>query len=322
MSVVGAIMTKLDNLNLNLNLNLAAAAAGAGAPGGRIRFNTEDFPKAARLLPPPTPPRDVFDNVPTFSHAADWDAEGRAWLHLCEFAANVSGGGVNGGTLNTWLGNVQNFLDTGANPAGKVHRCPAGPHATMTTAQLNDELNKLVDAALDRGDRLQEIIDQADGEGALNYWTGMLGLIPSRRPNTHLLIRVGRKIGELVVMRLKGHYQCPRPSRIHPFMVPAIDPPDTPAYPAGHSLQAHLISRLLIKAMDDPQTPQHLQPGTLTFALKKLAKRVAENRKIAGIHYEADNEAGKQVSYWILRRMALCTTHITPLIVAARAENT
>ena len=314
-------MTKLDNLNLNLNLNLAAAAAGGGAPGGRIRFNTEDFPKLAKLVTPPAPAPDQFDNVPTFRHGDDWDAEGRAWLYLSEFAANVPGGAPNGGPFGTWLTGVRNFLDTGVNPAGRVHRCPAGPSATMSLADLNKELNKLVDAALVRGDRLQEIIDQADGEGALNYWTGMVGLVPSRRPKTHLLVRVGRKIGELVVMPLKGHYQCPRPSRIHPWIVPAIDPPDTPSYPAGHSLQAHLISRLLIKAMDDTQTPQHLQKGTLTSALKKLAKRVAENRKVAGIHYEADNEAGKQVSYWILRRMALCTTHIAPLISDARNEN-
>lgn len=318
-------MAKLDNLNLNLNLNLGAAAAGAGASGGRVRFNTEDFPKAAKLLPPlppqPQVPPDTFDNVPTFPHAADWDAEGRAWLHLSEFVADIPGGSPDGGTFEAWLGRVRNFLDTGVPAPNKIHRCPAGPHAQMTTAQLNDELNMVVDASLDRTDRLQEILDQHDGEGCLNYWTGMLALNPARRPNTHLLIRVGRKIGELVVMRLKDHYQCPRPSRVHPFIVPAIDPPDTPSYPAGHSLQAHLISRMLIKAMDTQQAPQHLQSGTLSAALKKLAKRVAENRKVAGIHFETDNEAGKQVSYWILRRMALCTGNIAPLIVAARVEN-
>jgi hypothetical protein len=314
-------MAKLDNLNLNLNLNLGAAAASASS--GRARYNTEDYSKAA-LLQPATAgqlPPDFFDNIPSLPHAADWDAEGRSWLHLSEFVATVPGSGPDAGSFVAWLGRVQAFLDTGANPDGKVHRCPAGPNARMTAAQLNDELNMLVDASLDRTDRLQEIVDQHDAEGCLNYWTGMLSLVPSRRPNTHLLIRVGRKVGELVVMRLKDLYQCPRPSRIHPFIVPAIDPPDTPSYPAGHSLQAHLISRMLIKAMDSTQTPHHLQAGTLTRALKMLAKRVAENRKVAGIHFEADNEAGKQVSYWILRRMALCTSHIEPLFAAARAEN-
>ena len=39
--------------------------------------------------------------------------------------------------------------------------------------------------------------------GGLDYWLGMLKIDPARQPNTHLLMRVARKIGEAVVMVLK-----------------------------------------------------------------------------------------------------------------------
>lgn len=287
--------------NLNLNLNLGAASAGAGAPLGRVRFNTEDVPKLTTL------PGQAFATWPAFSHAPNWDAEGRAWEHLLEFVGTIATDGgaddIHKGSFTTWLTHVQTQLDTGP----QKRRCPAGPNHKMTLNQLNDELASLVDASLDRGDRLQEIVDQADGEGALNYWTGMLALNPATRPATHLLIRVGRRIGELVVMRLKAHYMCPRPSRVHPMIMAAIDPPNWPSYPSGHATQSHFISKLLIKAYDPPP-PAHLKAGTLIEALTKLAARVAENRTIAGLHFVADNEAGEYVAERCLQRAMFCPT--------------
>lgn len=313
---------KTDNLNLNLNLNLAAGAAGAGASGGRTRFNTEDFPKAAIF--PPTPNDDNLRAIPAFAHRDDWDAEGRAWVQLSEFIKEIPQAAPppapqdpNKGTFEWWLTDVQASLDTG--PANA--RCPAGPNAKQTLGQLNDEIAKLVDASLDRGDRLQEILDQADGEGAINYWTGLLALNPAKHPKMHLLIRVGRRIGELVVMRLKGSYVCPRPSRIHPMLVPAIDPPDTPSYPSGHATQAHLLSEFLIAAIEPPLAAPnpwgHLKNGTMRKALRLLAERVAENRSVAGIHYIADNKAGEEVAKRIVARAQHCPT-IADLITNIR----
>lgn len=325
---------KPDNLNLNLNLNLgAAAAAGAGASGGRARFNTEDFPKLARLPQPSIAADDYLAAVPTFAHRTDWDAEGRSWLHLAEFIKEIPQVGPldpNKGTFEAWLLSVQNGIDTSVVvPPAKPFRCPAGPTATtLNIAELNDEIAAMVDASLDRADRLQEIVDQADGEGALNYWTGMLGLNPATRPGTHLLVRVGRRIGELVVMRLKDVYKCPRPSAIHPLIVPAIDPPDTPSFPSGHATQSFLISGLLIRAIDPagatpPPTaipPAHLKTNTLPRALMALAARVAENRTVAGLHYPADGRAGLYVARRCLARAVLCPS-ILAVIGLARNEN-
>jgi acid phosphatase (class A) len=110
----------------------------------------------------------------------------------------------------------------------------------------------------------------------------MLNVGPKAKA-TYQLIRVGRRIGEIVVMCLKEHFQEARPSQVCPAITPMIDPPDTPSFPAGHALSARLMS-LLLGAAD--------RPATQTAMLDALSERVAENRTIAGLHYPLDNLAG------------------------------
>ena len=120
---------------------------------------------------------------------------------------------------------------------------------------------------------------------------------------------------------------CPRPSRIHPLIVPAIDPPDTPSFPSSHATQAFLISGLLIEAINPPlippgaiTQPAHLKSQTFRRALIRLADRVAENRTVAGLHFLVDNRAGMEVALKCFQRALNCPT-ITGLIANAKAEN-
>jgi hypothetical protein len=48
-----------------------------------------------------------------------------------------------------------------------------------------------------------------------------------------LMVSIGRRIGEFVVMCLKGTYMSPRPSQLAPAITPMFDPPVPPAFPAG-----------------------------------------------------------------------------------------
>jgi hypothetical protein len=72
--------------------------------------------------------------------------------------------------------------------------------------------------------------------------------------------------------------------------VPMIDPPATPSFPSGHSLQAQLIARCLLSATP-PMQPAHL-------VMPDLANRIGENRIIAGLHYPEDHRVGQQVANW------------------------
>ena len=142
---------------------------------------------------------------------------------------------------------------------------PRSDAAAPAVQRLTQEVQQMLDVALDRDDRFAEIIDQHEAEGAISHFLGMLMIDPSRMPASNLLIRVARRIGEHVVMCLKGEFRCPRPSQLCTALVPMIDPPATPSFPAGHSLQAQLIAECL-KATDPVARPVHL--------LDNLARRL------------------------------------------------
>jgi hypothetical protein len=118
----------------------------------------------------------------------------------------------------------------------------------------------------------------------------MLMIDPGRMPATHLLIRVARRLGEHVAMCLKGEFRAPRPSQLCSAVVPMVDPPATPSFPSGHSLQAALIARCL------ENTAPPMQPPNL---LDALAVRIGENRIIAGLHYDQDHVIGRAIGQWI-----------------------
>jgi hypothetical protein len=254
-----------SNLNLNLNLDLLRSAS---SPAGRARFNSQVFAKMSTTgLVPASPYPDFF---------LRWDHELQAYEYLREFVE------VNTG----WFATMATEAElSGRKPANK-----------MSTTELEAAVVAMLDAAPEREDRFAEIIDQADSEGAINYWLGMLMIDPARQSATHLMVRVARRIGEMVVMCLKAHFKAPRPSQLCPMIVPMIDPPATPSFPAGHALQSYLISHCLFEALPNtPQTtaPTGASPGTGLFA---LAERVADNRLIAGLHFQVDNEAGAAVA--------------------------
>jgi hypothetical protein len=155
-------------------------------------------------------------------------------------------------------------------------------HRELTDKKA-EQLRRVIELSDEREERFSEIIDQHDGDGAIKYWLGMLMLDQSSAPATYQLIRVARRVGEVVVMCLKHHYREARPSQVCPVIVPLIDPPITPAFPAGHALQARLISLCLA------ETSHPLIQREMLF---DLARRIARNRVVAGLHYELDNEAG------------------------------
>jgi acid phosphatase (class A) len=155
-------------------------------------------------------------------------------------------------------------------------------------------VTQMLDRAPDRPDRFNEIISQHNGEGAIGYFLGMLMIDPVRMPAVNLLIRVARRIGEHISMCLKGRFRCPRPSQLCSAIVPMIDPPATPSFPSGHSLQAQLIARCLLSAAP-PMQPAHL--------VTDLAARIGENRIIAGLHYPQDHSVGQQVANWCFTQL-------------------
>lgn len=312
-------------LDQNQNQNQSIGVAMGVERRFRPRFNSDVESRLANvtipdllvapILPGSVPHTPANPTYPPFHEY--WDAELRAAQFLDDFRVGFPGGMIG---LATAVRN-QGFI----------------PPNEMDRAELGGEVRQMLELGLEREARFSEVIDQDDGDGAINYWLGMLKIDPARHPATYLMVRLGRRIGEHVSMWLKGHFMSPRPSQVSPWITPMIDPPVTPSFPAGHAIQSYLMSFLLAYSFSNamgqsnlPLVPQpfpppggplpifKLPPANAAFAtffppplnpqpslgpLFHLAGRVSENRIVAGIHYPVDIRAGRFVAYLVFRRI-------------------
>ncbi len=150
---------------------------------------------------------------------------------------------------------------------------------------LDMELDDLVRAAEDeRSDALGEIVAQNDG--FISYFLAAMTISPKSHPRTCLLLQIGSMVGAYVSMHFKGVYQRARPTQTAPALLSPVPVPGHPAYPSGHSTQAHLMMRCVLAGM-----PAELR-GQFRPVLRALADRIARNREIAGLHFPSDSAAG------------------------------
>jgi hypothetical protein len=90
-----------------------------------------------------------------------------------------------------------------------------------------------------------------------------------------------------VVLAQKCLYNRARPYQFFPELAPLFCPAH-PSYPSGHSTGAHALACLLDAAMDVPGDPHAAERARAW----RLAARIAENREVAGVHFESDTLAG------------------------------
>jgi hypothetical protein len=278
----GRVMTCLIKSNARIQDEwLLEARLGATSPVGGIlgrpRYNTQVMTRFIDTSEPITKPLapNIFQK-PSVCYNQYWDADLQSYMYLHNFVkANPR-----------WM---DELMATASANGTQSQR--------MEPEQLDRELRQILDLAPEREERFAEIMDQDNADGATNYWFGTLQVSPSRHPATYLMVRVGRRIGEHVVMCLKGFFRSPRPSQLCPSVVPMIDPPGTPSFPAGHAVQAYLISYLLAYSL--PKLPQQYAPAedldAASGVLFDLAERVSVNRVVAGLHFPTDILAGRAV---------------------------
>jgi len=294
-------MSQLGKSNLNLNLNLNLGAANPAADGGAgSRINTQEFRKLAE------PTAFPFRAKPAMSGLLDPGEDVRkkypeAWKGVA--LPERTGAPVDERRIKYrkfWDGELQAYVYLNEFVTGNPEWLPTitavvAPLEQELRAHIDQELVAVIDAAPERESRFAEIMQQHTAEGAISYWHGMLMLDPSYAPATCLLIRVARRVGELVGMCLKDHFRFPRPSQVCPAIVPMVDPPAHPSFPSGHSLQSHLMSRVLKDVRGDLPQANEL--------LDALAERVTLNRTIAGLHYLKDNKAGEAAAEAVYRML-------------------
>lgn len=288
-------MPVLDQ-NQNQNQTIGSSIASGAERRFRPRYNTDLFPMLAasaggNVVPAPAPGPSPQPGQNYVLFHQNWDAELRACMYLDDFWSTMAKQSTP--ALQDWRGRYRTAATT----------LPLMLPQNMDRPTLNGQVLQILQLALEREDRFAEVIDQDDGDGAINYWLGMLKVDPARHPATYLMLRIGRRIGEHVVMCLKGDFRSPRPSQLSPSIVPMIDPPVTPSFPAGHALQAYLNSYLLAYCLPNLPQQQNPLPNVPQYPAQQasgplfdLAERVSQNRIVAGIHYPVDIEAGIAVA--------------------------
>ena len=186
----------------------------------------------------------------------------------------------------------------------------APPDAKRLAADLKRE--KL--ARQKRPQRAQAIIAQAQ-----DVTTGMFTLLRQRRsaplkcPATFALINAANDELLPVVYYFKTEFNAARPGTYAPeirpmFAKPDPDFPGHPSYPSGHAAQSRLCA-LLFAALF-PKLEQ---------ALIAMADDIAYNREVAGVHFEADSDAGKLLADQVFN-LLMAQPSFKRLLPLARAE--
>jgi hypothetical protein len=154
------------------------------------------------------------------------------------------------------------------------------PPAT-TSADMEDAIKELVNLQETlRQQAMPEILAQ-NGEFQM-YFCSQLGLYPRSHPRSYLLLKLVARIGELVMVHLKYKFNAVRPSQVYPRLTPPVPVPPHASYPSGHSTISHLMALMANEIVPD-----------LGDAADRLARRIARNREIAGLHFWWDSKAGE-----------------------------
>ncbi|HEV7914285.1 MAG TPA: hypothetical protein VGP22_10985, partial [Albitalea sp.] len=116
-------------------------------------------------------------------------------------------------------------LPDGNPPASKSGRPAEKAFEVITItppsdAVLDEQVQLVLKRSRDRGDRLAEILVQA--EDVWPFWSAVTNLMPAAIPFTCELIELGRRFVTTVVMRFKHDIACLRPASISPHVQPVI----------------------------------------------------------------------------------------------------
>jgi hypothetical protein len=164
---------------------------------------------------------------------------------------------------------------------------PPGP--AQTKVELAELLNKQVQMQNPAFRQIrQPEIELEAGDDTPFYQRALTPTPSGSFAATSVLIDAMSHLGTVVGCHYKKKFMRPRPSQLEPRLRPSLDVPAHAAYPSGHALQNFLIAQALAIVV---------QSDELTVELFNIAQRVAENREYAGLHYESDTIAGKQLAF-------------------------
>lgn len=161
------------------------------------------------------------------------------------------------------------------------------PNSTKTAQEASDVLALKMEP--DYQSRLTEIVEEHEGPPA--YYHRMLFADKDRNFQTADLIKRTIVWSLPPIMYFKHKWKRARPTQLEPKIRPVVDCPTHPAYPSGHSTQAHLIALVMLRVTGRKD---------IGDALWNAGTRIAQNREYAGLHYRSDSDCGADLATQLL----------------------
>jgi PAP2 superfamily len=161
---------------------------------------------------------------------------------------------------------------------------------------FGDQVDKVLRAAVEREDRLPEILSQAN-----DFWPffeSIVGANLSASPRLAELLAVAHGLAVHLVMALKQGVAARRPVQCSSLVMPVIATPGHASLPSGHAtiaaLNSEVLTALLYSSAEGFAHERAVQ-------LDRLARRIAFNRVVAGVHFPIDSVVGYGLGTQIAR---------------------
>jgi acid phosphatase (class A) len=182
------------------------------------------------------------------------------------------------------------------------------PPAAGSDAEKED-MQEEIDA---QKTRTPERIAEAnlDADYSVTLFTNMVGpkLTPQNDPVTFRFFdELNRQIGQ-VVGAAKDRFKRPRPYLAHPDLIHALFAAGGYSYPSGHSTHSYAFGIILGQIFPDRAD-----------AFLERARKIAQSRVDAGVHYTSDIREGKVLGHEIAREL-LSKPAFEQALKAAEAE--
>jgi hypothetical protein len=233
-------------------------------------------PRDPRLLQPV--PGVINAESPVLDSVWRWQPAARVRAVVAEMLCNFC---VVGTTV--WHLDLSN-IDAGG--VGSQRVFTLHPPARDGSFVYDTQIDKTLRAAVEREDRLPEILSQMDD--LRPYFNAITGLDRVQAPLVHEVMQIAWDWSTHLVMALKNMVAELRPVERSALLVPVIATPGHGSLPSGHATMAKLTADILcglLYAADDQRV----------VLLDRLARRIAFNRTVAGVHFPMDNWAGYEL---------------------------
>lgn len=167
-------------------------------------------------------------------------------------------------------------------------KTPFNPNSSGETFK---ELLVVSEALNDGKDKKAHLVIDRDFYGYLISQVKKQGIILSVETLQKIILNVAP-----LIMRLKVHYQRPRPFQLGiyanvPLFPHSSNGAQAPAYPSGHACQSRYMALILA----------YLFPDKEDFLIQ-LSDYVANSRVSIGVHFPSDNAFGQAIAEYLFNK--------------------